>query len=312
MIAALPLLALLAASPPAVPAPVILRGFDCPRLNETDVRHALTVELHDRLLQPSAPAPAAFLAIEIACPADGVEVTVVRGGETALRARRISGDGGAGRAGARTVALAAAELVRSAESPPPPPPAPPAVERVAAPAAEAAGDVGPAHLWAIGPVASAFTSGSTLLAGAEVRWTYLWAKLRGHPTSPWSFGPSLAFDALAASFWSGNGDLAIGTVTAMTMAQRQAGHLRPELGLGLRLGVARFSNETGPDRTADHAVGGGVVMVGLAYVTGRTYVRAALQGALPVLAPGRFCSTSACVDFEGGWLLASLALGLGA
>jgi hypothetical protein len=304
MIGATPLLAMLAAVP-AAPPPVQLRAFDCPGLNEADVRRALAIELKDRLLVSPAPAPPDFLVAEIACPGSDLVVTVARVNETTAPARWIRGAAADGSAGARTVALAIAEQVRAADAP-----KPPAVEPPPTPAPSPDPTPDTTMITSIGVAGEMFSSGGTPLGGAELRWSFLWAKFRGHLDSPWTFGPTVPLDIMAASFWSGAGSLTTQSLGFALMGQRQTGHFRPELAIGNRYGLATFKNESGPAPTVRRATVASYLEVGLAFVAGRTYVQASITGNLPLTAPSSYCSTQGCVDFSGSSLLASLKLGV--
>jgi hypothetical protein len=307
---ALPLLIVLAATAGG-PPPVWMNAVDCPGFNDADVRRALAVEIPDQLRARPEPVSPGSLVVDVWCPKGEVIASVTRPGETAAQVRRIPGESATGNAGARTVALAIAELIRIAAAP-----APLTTARAASPgpAPPAADDDRPTGLSAIGLVGSAFTSGAPLLGGAEIRWSFLWPRERVPAETGWAFGFTYAVEFLATSFSSGTGEMSIASMAPAWLAQRRFGRFRPEIAIGDQIGFAFFRSDspTVPSFPSSdrRIVNGPFADVALAFLMRRTYVRAAFEAVLPLPAPGRFCSPTDCVDFSGAWLLGSVTMGL--
>lgn len=290
--------------------PVRMNAFDCPAMNEAEVRRSVAVEIPNQLRDEPEQAPPDSLVVDVWCSGGDIVVSVGHAGDTAAHVRRMPADSATGSAGSRTLALAIAELVRIAGAPPAV-----VVEPAATPAPPpGAADNRPNLFTAIGLAGGSFTAGGPYLFGAEVRWSVTWPNWPSHPDDFWVFGGTCALDVLGASFWGGSGELMTETFALAVMAQRRTGHFRPELAIGDRIGAAFFKADfeliMPPVPSSRRLVNGPFVEAGLGFVAGRTYARAGVEAVLLTPAPGKFEGLGRSVDFSGVWLIATLKLGL--
>jgi hypothetical protein len=228
MMAASSWLALLIAAAGAAPAgapPVRLAPVTCPGFPDADVRAALRVELRDRLVAETAPAPPDFALVSVACAGDDADLMIVHQGSGAPVRRRVPLSAAAPAARPRTVALAIAELLRvdlaRNEPPPPTTPAPPP----------------PSFMVAI--------SGTPLVVGGSSSagtWSFFTGiQLRGafesatapSPGRAWGWGLALALDDN-----NPNGDRYAFALGASALVRRHGEIFTWELGLGGRFGRA--------------------------------------------------------------------------
>ena len=231
--AALSWLALLMAAAGAARAdapPVRLAPVTCPGFPDADVRAALRVEIRDRLVPETAPAPPDFALVSVACHGDDADLLadllIVRQGSGGPVRRRVPLAAAAPAARPRTVALAIAELLRvdlARNEPPvptvaPPTPAPSFVVALSG-TPVLVGGYSSAGQWA-------FFTGLQLRAAFE-------SATEPSPGRAWGWGLALALDDN-----NPNGDRFNMAAAVSALVRRRGEIFTWELGLGGRFGRA--------------------------------------------------------------------------
>ena len=203
--------------------PVRLPSITCAAVPDADLRAALRVELHGRLLDVAAPPTPDFVLVSVSCVGEALTLLAVRQGAGSPARRDVPLGGLAPEARPRAIALAIAELLRVdlARN------APPAVERLPPPI--------PARTVSFG---GGFLAGG-YFSGTGQQWltgNHLRVALES-PAEPGSgrWGWGVALEIASSSLLGSRFDLLTG---ASLVARRPGAELTPELALGARLGPA--------------------------------------------------------------------------
>lgn len=218
---------------------VALDTSACPGVPESEVRALLTLELHARLLAPSADEPEGTEHVHVRCSGDEAELTRQETGAT----RALSFSGVALALQARVLALAIAELLRPEEKPPAAPPvAPPAPSAHAEPLASVPAAAQPRfHLWAgvHGDALPLFALGGALLFRVSIVRLFAW---------------SSSFDFSQVRTPIDRGTLRVQSISLRT-GPALSFALTPVtllVGVGARLSLLRLSGEAA-DKSQTHA-----------------------------------------------------------
>ncbi|MFL5307976.1 MAG: hypothetical protein ACJ8F1_22355, partial [Polyangia bacterium] len=233
---------------------------------DANVRAALRVEIRDRLVPETAPAPGDFALVSVACAGDDAELLIVRQAAGSPVRRLVPLRDVAPDARPRAVAIAVAELLRVdlARNEPPPPPVPLAIPRKVFFAFDGTPFV----------VGRYFTGTKTRwFSGSQVRVSL------DSATDPaggrrWGWGLALVFDVDNP----GTGPTAA-AVGAAALIRRAGAVITWELGLGGRIGEALDDSLNASPRSA-HFYGPFGSLAAQAQSWGRLFSRFAVEGGI--------------------------------